>query len=576
MMFLIAAAWATSGYDPTTPDETFTGVEVEDLEGSVRLWSAIERHVDPDRTLFGRGEYNGVTEWPLAASWAPYIATCFGGSRPHSSSFLLHVGPSAAIAQGTPILFVPGAADNGSRGFITMAWHEDLLGRPVYALTFAHPHGDVFEQAEQIADAIARIKARTGAAVVDLVAHSKGGVAAAVYTSNHAGAAWPDATYEAVGTRYRDDVRRLVLIATPLGGIDTAFRWPNGNYLSLDAEEAFSPSSWSTYYPYTTASPYVSTDLAEQDFLPEGGDLFPGQRQLYRRQAPALPGETPSLGAYAMQQDWYTTYEGGYGYYSHSDGIDAVVEAGGGMFDALADAGVDPDIEIYVLAGNNPVMPNGYNDYAATVFGDTWAEMGQATYDTWADIVAAAIGDGLVTVGITEEEVQGLASSDLMLGEVSGESDGLVFVESATDTDRLTGRGATVHAVHVANLSHLDLLYASPITGELLIDAGAADDDDAWMIAFGERYTTEDTIGIVEDWLADDDTGGDDTGGDTGSDDTGGDDTGSDDTGSGKDPAGELPTELPEECGACDGTGGAPVVAGGALAAVAILRRRRA
>ena len=66
------------------------------------------------------------------------------------------MGPSSAIASGTPILFVPGAADNGSRGFITMAWHQDLIGRPVYALTFAHPHGDAFEQAELIADAIAR------------------------------------------------------------------------------------------------------------------------------------------------------------------------------------------------------------------------------------------------------------------------------------------------------------------------------------------------------------------------------------------------------------------------------------
>lgn len=579
---LVAAAWATTGYDPSTPAETFTGVEVEDLEGSVRLWSAIELHQDPDRTLFGRGEYNSVTAWPEAASWAPYIHECFGTGTPHTSAFLLHVGPSAAIAAGTPILFVPGASDNGSRGFITMAWHEDLLGRPVYALTFAHPHGDAFEQAEQIADAIARIKARTGASQVDVVAHSKGGISAAIYASNHPKAHWPDAAYESVGTRYRDDIRRLVFIATPLGGIDTAFRWPNGNYLSLDADEAFSPSSWETYYPYTTANVYVSTDLAEQDFFAADGDLFPGQRQLYARQPYDLPGETPTLGAYAMQQDWYTTYEGGYGYYSYSDGIDAVVEAGGDVFGALAAAGVDPDVEVYVLAGENPVMPNGYPDYASTVFGDTWAELGQLTVDTWADIVSAAIGDGLVSVGITEEEVQGLASGDLMLGEVTGASDGLVFVTSATDTSGLTTRGAEVKAVHVANLSHLDLLYASPITGELLVEAGAADDDDAWMIAFGERYTEEDTIGLVEDWLADEDTGGDTGGGDSG--DTGSVDTGDtdDDSGSadsdtdyGYDGSNNLPTELPEECGACSGGAGAPFGLGMLLAAAVVGRRRR-
>ena len=68
------------------------------------------------------------------------------------------MGPRETIATGTPILFVPGAGDNASRGFITMATHMDELNRPVYALTFAHPHGDVFMQAELVANAIARIK----------------------------------------------------------------------------------------------------------------------------------------------------------------------------------------------------------------------------------------------------------------------------------------------------------------------------------------------------------------------------------------------------------------------------------
>lgn len=576
LLALLSLALATSGFDPTTPEATFTGTEVENLEGTVRLWSAIERLEDPDRTLFGAGQYNSVTAWPSSASWAPYIATCFGSSKPHTSKFLLHVGPSSAIASGTPILFVPGAADNGSRGFITMAWHQDLIGRPVYALTFAHPHGDAFEQAEQVADAIARIRQRTGAAQVDVVAHSKGGIAASIYASNSGGASWSDTAYAAVGTEYRGDIRRLVLIATPIGGIDTAFRWPNANYLALDTDGTLSPSSWQAYYPYTTGNPYVSTDLSGQDFYAADGDLFPGQRQLYARQAHDLPGSLPFLGAYAMQQDWYTTYEGGYGYYSYSEGVDAVVEAGGGVLDALAENGLDPAVSLYVLAGNNPLMPNGSSDYAADLFGDAWAESGALTLRQWGDIVSAAIGDGLVGVGVSEEEIQGLVAGDVILGEISGESDGLVFIESATAGERLTSRGATLVDTHIANLSHLDLLYASPITGELLIEAGAADDDDAWMIAFGERYSEENTIGIVEAWLDD----GGDTGGDTGSD-TGSDDTAvADDTDSGllgEDEFGSMPSALPEECGACNGAASAP---GGGLAVLfvsgLIVRRRTA
>ncbi len=590
MIVTIALALATPGFDPTSPAAVFTGKEVEDLEGTVRLWSAIERHEDPDRTLFGRGEYNSVTAWPDAASWAPYIADCFGTPTPHTSSFLLHVGPSAAVASGTPILFVPGAGDNGSRGFITMAWHEDILGRPVYALTFAHPHGDVYQQAEQVADAIARIKARTGATVVDVVAHSKGGIAASIYASNGGGAQWDGGAYDSVGTPYQGDIRRLVLIATPLTGIDTAFRWTMGNYLSLDADSAFSPSAWDSYYPYGTATSWVSEDLSGQDFLAEDGDLFPGHRQMYARQSShPLPGSLSWLGLYSYQPDWYTTYEGGYGYYTHSAGIDAVVEAGGGVLAALSQNGIDPSVEIFLLAGNNPVMPNGYDDWATANFGEAWAELGAAQRDTWADIVASAVGEGMMAQGLSEEELQGVLSGALVIGEITGESDGLVFVDSASAGTRLTGRGASIVDSHVANLSHLDLLYASPITGELLIEAGAADDDDAWMISFGERYTEEDTIGLVEGWLADDEVPGDTGNVDTGTGDTGGTDPGSGDTGTGDSDDGDTepaddtdqgydvdePGTLPEECGACNGAAGSPAGALAAALALAAARRRR-
>jgi hypothetical protein len=224
-------------------------------------------------------------------------------------------------------------------------------------------------------------------------------------------------------------------------------------------------------------------------------------------------------------------------------------------------------------------MPNGATDLGSTLFGDAWAEVGTLTRNQWADIVAAAIGDGLVSVGITEEEIQGLANGSLLLGEISGESDGLVFLTSATDTDRLTARGAEVKDVHVANLSHLDLLYASPITGDLLVKAGAQDDDDSWMIAFGNRYTEEDTIGVVEDWLADAAVDPGDTG-DTGATDTGTDDTGaaddSGDTGPALvDPNGTPPGQLPEECGACNGGESAPFGVGLLVAAGLLARRRR-
>lgn len=569
MTLLVSLALATSGFDPRSPEAVFSGVECYTEDGSTRLWAEIARYKDPDATLFGPVTYNAMTAWPEQDFYAPWIAQAFGTTEPESSRFLLHVAPNAGLARGTPILFVPGAGDNASRGFITMAWHMDLAGRPVYAITFPHPHGDVYQQAELLADAIAVVKARTGAEQVDLVAHSKGGIAAAVYLSNHAAATWDGGAYEAVGTRYRGDVRKAVLIATPLAGIDTAYRWPAGNYVALDADQAYSPSSWSTWYPYTTASPWTAQPLTDQDLLADGADLFPGHRQIYQRQPYPLPGETPALGLYALQPDWYTTYEGGLGFQSDSEGIDAAVAAGGYLLDHLAAAGVDPEVRLYLLAGQNPLMPNGADALLAEWFGETWVDLVDASADAWAAFVADLVGDALIGVGVTEAEVQGLAQGDLVLGEVTGPSDGLVFVSSATDAGALTARGAEVVESKVVDLSHLDLLYASPITGELLIEDAATDPTLAWEAALGERYIAADTIGWVEGVLAEDPTapGEADTG--TAS---GGDETGAD--------LGEVPLDVGDGeqylgCGSCTTRGAGSPAWSFLAAAAALIGRRR-
>ena len=200
-------ALATAGFDAAAVGATFTGSETWDQGETVQLWSTIERHVDADRTLFTAGEFNTSTEWQDNAAFAPWIGTCFGTGTPSGGTFLLHHGVHAATASGTPILFVPGAGDNASRGFVTMATKMDWAGRPVYAITFAHPHGDVFEQAEIVADAIARVRELTGAPQVDLVSHSKGGISVAVYLSHHAGADWGSAAHR-LGRRYRRTRRR--------------------------------------------------------------------------------------------------------------------------------------------------------------------------------------------------------------------------------------------------------------------------------------------------------------------------------------------------------------------------------
>lgn len=576
-MWIPGAAWATASFDPSSPAAEFTGEQTYDQPGELKLWSRVERIEDPDRTLFTQEAFNEELAWPGSAEWAPWIADCFGSTTPHSSAALLHMGLNEEVASGTPILLVPGAGDNGVRAFVTMGTRLDRGLRPVYALTFAHAHGDVFQQAEVIANAIARIKARTGASQVDLVAHSKGGIAAAVYLS-HDGSPWGQGAYDSVGTPYRGDVRRAVFVATPLGGIDTAFRWPSMNLFSLDPETALSPTSWTTWYPYTTANLAVNESLLDQHIGGGGADYFPGHRQLLARWdgTYALPGAQAWLGAYALQPDWLTTYQGGMGYQSWSEGIDTCIEAGGDLIAALHDRGVDPGVELFLLAGENPLMPNGTEDWLAESFDSNWVELAGEAADVWSIFVADLVESSLSDLGVTEGEVQGLAGGDLVLGEITGPSDGLVFVDSATDAAALTGRGAVVVESKVVNLSHIDLLYASDITGELLIESAGDDPANAWAVAVGERYVEANTLSWVEQVLADD-GGGTDTGGDGGT--AGGDDTGAGDGGSTTaDDTGAEAADDPVRggCGRCSGLPAGGMAGWGlGLAALGLARRRR-
>ncbi|MED5371377.1 MAG: hypothetical protein VX899_10215 [Myxococcota bacterium] len=585
ILSLIGLAHATSAFDPTSPEQVFTGQETYTQEGDVQLWSAIERHHDSG-SLLKQEAFNSMTAWQ-DASWSPWINTCFGGGTPDSGSFLLHLAPGEASASGTPVLFVPGAGDNGSRGFITMATKMDQQGRPAYVLTFAHTHGDMFMQAEVVADAIARIKQRTGASQVDVVAHSKGGIAATLYASHHSGADWGGIAYESQGTEYRGDIRRLVLIGTPLKGVDTLYRWSGNNYAALSSETAISPASWSSYYPYTTGAPAWVTDLSDQDMLPDGQDLFPGQRQLLAVQDHPLPGELPWLGAYSLQQDWWTTYYGGFGYYSYSTGIDDAIEAGGDLIARLEQTGIDPDIEAFLLAGENPLMANGAEYIWTAIFGETWVDWATWGTDAWADLYASAIGDTLEPFGLNEDEVQGLMGGKLILGELTGPSDGVVFLDSATYDPALTARGAKVVEEKVVNLSHLDLLYASPVTGQLMIDEGNADpQEDGWQRAVGARYMDADTLGWLVEVLADPepvdtgDTGDtgepastDDTGVTSDTDDSGSPaDTGAEDSGGSDRPEGS--TSL-LSCGVTGSERGVPLGALSLALGVGLLLLRR-
>lgn len=284
------------------------------------------------------------------------IVAAFGTDTPHSGSVLLHYAgkpPAGVKRQPHPVVLVHGANKNGD-----FWWdpHENgtdkglpqLLraqGFDVYAVSFAHPHDDNFFWAEQMANCIERVKQLSGAEQVDLVAHSKGGAPARAYVSDYR---------EPWMTPYRGDVHRLVLVGAANGGIDSTFRHPNANLALLtptDSPLLNAPMSWDSAR-YMGIFPVNTTDISYSN---QTKDYWPGQDQLLARWDSKYP-------LAVWEQDWYTTYNGGTGFFSHSKGIDHYIQQGGNYIENLNRHPIEPHVQVALLAGDNPNIPGILNE----------------------------------------------------------------------------------------------------------------------------------------------------------------------------------------------------------------------
>lgn len=279
------------------------------------------------------------------------IIRAFGGAaKPSVRLFLLHHGqPPKDAAGARSVLLVHGAAVQGTRSWGDnpyggtghgggprpgLASQLTELGFRVFAITFAHPHGDNDAQAEQIAAALARIRDLTGAKKVDVIAHSKGTIAARMYAGSVR-------AKRKRFTRYRKDIRRLILVAGPQGGIDISYAYPNLNYLVI-AEEHNAPVIW----PRAIVN-YVWTDFGLR-CMSTPGNAFRGQAQMLGRF-----DQIYGLITLEGQFDVESTYQGGSGKVSISHGIEAGLKLGGNLIARLERAGVDRNIEVAMLAGTH-------------------------------------------------------------------------------------------------------------------------------------------------------------------------------------------------------------------------------
>lgn len=263
----------------------------------------------------------------------PEIISLFGSSRPGAEQYLLHLAPGwNSNKHKTPLILIHGAGLDASSftnlygmGYKGLQEQLTSLGYRVFALSFSHSHGDNFYQAEQLADAILRVKELCQAEQADIVAHSKGGIAARIYLSN-------------LGiTSYRHDVRQYIMLGTPNLGTDFAFRNPGLSYM-IYLSGGNGVIAWDKL-----KSPFF-TDISLRSIYSDGA--FPGQNQI-------LYPWDQQYSLDMSQPDWWTTYYGGCGYLSHSRGIKQAVSDGKKLIEKLENKGLEPGIEFAVMAGDN-------------------------------------------------------------------------------------------------------------------------------------------------------------------------------------------------------------------------------
>lgn len=265
------------------------------------------------------------------------IIAAFGTDEPGADQYLLHFAPGwDSNSRKQPVILLPGAGLDANSftnlygmGMEGLQQQLNALGYRVFALTFSHSHGDNFYQAEHLADAIARVKTICRVETVDVLAHSKGGLAARIYLSDLA------------VSQYRGDVRRFVMLGTPNLGLDFAFRNPSLS-LPLYLSGSNGVIAWDRIN-------YMGTylDTSENSIYLEG--CFPGQSQMLFPWADKYPLDM-------TQTDWWTTYYGGTGFMSHSHGIEKAMQDGGNLITRLEKAGIHPGVELAVLAGNNQMF----------------------------------------------------------------------------------------------------------------------------------------------------------------------------------------------------------------------------
>ncbi len=333
--------------------------------------------------------------------------------KPPPSSFVLQFGPGWETASGNPVLLVHGADDPPDRAWANpgvegpygcgdmVCPSEGLMQGlaaadiPVVAIAFPNKQGDNYMWAEQVHAAIQVVREQTCAERVDVIAWSKGTFAARMYASS---------VNEAWGTPYADDIRKLVLIGGPNLGMDYGFRYGSGN----------NGTAW-----------------------PPGMSHGP------------TPHHEQIVGFQTIDYSEYAIYDHGGGYYYRGQAqmLASFIETYDLTFTANSGAGPYPTVDTLSTYYGESMYPGTY----ARGLGVEHAVQQHSVVDEILDAgVPASIETYLLCGEITDQ-------ADYIVGipnEISGPSDGVVFVQSCAASD---GLGQIGGIEVLSDINHLEL-----------------------------------------------------------------------------------------------------------------------
>lgn len=287
------------------------------------------------------------------------IATFFASSQPHSKRFLLHFAPNWNASSGkNPILLIHGANQDSDIAWanpnnagdygcgVSTCPNTGLMqalnstGFQVFAVTFAHKNGDSFIWSQIIHEAIERVKAVTGANKVDVISWSKGAFNARMYVSSTT--RW--------NAPYGNNIGQLIMLGGPNNGIDWSFR-----------------HGWNhTFAVYPGCGGVINGPTAHDNIVCygiwwDGSDnwvydaaYFPGAAQMLKPQ-----DDLYTLPMY--EQDWYTTYYGGLGYYTYGRGIDSFMADS--LVDEVRQHPTPYTVDVHNLCGDNANIALIHNEH---------------------------------------------------------------------------------------------------------------------------------------------------------------------------------------------------------------------